>query len=68
MSDALQALLGANTTKPNPHPITSRYYGIEMAELVLPGGKTVVYMRRRFVPSPDQFQLQRLHTVTEGER
>ncbi len=45
MSDALQALIGANSTKPNPHPITSRYYGVEMAELVLPGGKTVVYLR-----------------------
>jgi len=68
MSDALQALIGANTTKPNPHPITSRYYGVEMAELVLPGGKTVVYLRRRFVPSPQRFQLLQLHTVTEGER
>ena len=39
-----------------------------MAELVLPGGKTVVYLRRRFVPSPQRFQLLQLHTVTEGER
>ncbi|HJP92680.1 MAG TPA: hypothetical protein VJ875_12045 [Pyrinomonadaceae bacterium] len=68
MSDALQALIAANTTKPNPYPITSRYYGIEMAELTLPNGKTVVYLRRRFVPPPDRFQLLQLHTVTEGER
>ena len=68
MSDALQALIAANTTKPNPHPVTSRYYGIEMAELTLSNGKTVVYLRRRFVPSPDRFQLLQLHTVTEGER
>jgi hypothetical protein len=39
-----------------------------MAELVLPGGKTVVYLRRRFVPSPERFQLLQFHIVTEGER
>jgi len=68
MSDALQALIAANSTKPNPYPITSRYYGVEMAELTLPNGKTVVYLRRRFVPSPERFHLLQLHTVTEGER
>jgi hypothetical protein len=68
MSDALQALIAANSTKPNPYPITSRYYGVEMAELTLPNGKTVVYLRRRFAPSPERFHLLQLHTVTEGER
>lgn len=68
MSDALQALIGANTTKPAPHPITSRYYGVETAELVLRDGKTVVYLRRRFVPSAGRFQLRQFHSVTEGER
>ena len=67
MSDALQALIAANTKRPNPHPITSRYYSAEMAELVS-SEKTIVYLRRRFVPSPDRFQLLQLHTVTEGER
>ena len=68
MSDALQALISANTTKANPNPITSRYYSSEMAELQLPGGKSVVYLRRRFVPQPERFQLLQLHTVSEGER
>lgn len=68
MSDALQALIAANTTKPSPYPITSRYFGVATAELVLPGGKTVVYLRRRFVPSPERFHLLQFHSVTEGER
>jgi hypothetical protein len=68
MSDALQALITANTTKPNPYPITSRYYSVEMAALELPGGKTLVYLRRRFIPAPERFQLLQFHTVTEGER
>jgi hypothetical protein len=68
MSDALQALIAANTKKPNPYPITSRYYSVEMAELALPRGKTIVYLRRRFIPPADRFQLLQFHTVTEGER
>ena len=68
MSDALQALIAANSTKPNPYPIASRYYGVGIAALTLPNGKTVVYLRRRFVPSPERFHLLQLHTVTEGER
>jgi len=68
MSDALQALIAANSTKPSPHPITSRYYGVEMAELGLPGGKTMVYLRRRFIPPADRFQLLQYHKVTEGDR
>jgi hypothetical protein len=68
MSDALQALISANTTQANPNPITSRYYSVEMAEFRLPGGKTLVYLRRRFVPPPERFQLLQMYTVTEGDR
>jgi hypothetical protein len=68
MSDALQALMTANTTKPNPFPITSRYYGVETARLDPVGGKTVVFLRRRFVPSADRFQLLQNHKVVQGDR
>jgi hypothetical protein len=50
------------------YPITSRYYQVEMATLETPDGKTVVYLRRRFVPDPGRFSLLQEHTVTEGER
>jgi hypothetical protein len=49
-------------------PITSRYYQIETATLETPDGKTIVYLRRRFVPDPGRFSLLQEHTVTEGER
>jgi hypothetical protein len=49
-------------------PPTSRYYGIETATLEMPDGRVVVYLRRRFVPSPDRFALLQEHTVTQGER
>ncbi len=36
--------------------------------LVTPDGKTIAYLRRRFVPSPARFSLLQEHTVTQGER
>ena len=49
-------------------PITSRYYGLPQLERELPDGTKIVYLRRRFVPPPERFQLLREHVVTEGER
>jgi hypothetical protein len=48
--------------------VTSRYYGIATAAIERPDGEKINYVRRRFVPSPDQFALLEEHTVTEGER
>jgi hypothetical protein len=47
---------------------TSRYHDVEVAELDLPGGRTVSYLRRRFVPAPEQHALLREHVVHDGER
>ena len=49
-------------------PPTSRYYGVETAMLEISDGQTVVYLRRRFLPSPDRFHLLHLHVVSQGER
>ena len=49
-------------------PPTSRYYGIETATLKPAAGLTVVYLRRRFLPSPERFALLLEHVVVEGER
>jgi hypothetical protein len=68
MSDSLQALMMANTTKPNSFPMTSRYYGVETAQLDATGGRTIVFLRRRFVPSADRFQLLLNHMVVQGDR
>jgi len=48
--------------------ITSRYYGMKTAELEAADGRRIVYLRRRFVPPPERFDLLLEHTVTEGER
>lgn len=47
---------------------TSRYYGIETTTLETPEGKIVIYLRRRFVPSPERFALLQEHIVKQDER
>jgi hypothetical protein len=49
-------------------PATSRYHDIETATLELADGSEVVYLRRRFVPSPDRFALLQVHVVVSGDR
>jgi hypothetical protein len=49
-------------------PATSRYHDIETATLERPDGSEVVYLRRRFVPSPDRFALLQVHVVVSGDR
>lgn len=48
--------------------ITSRYYGLATVTIERPDGEKIVYVRRRFVPPPERFELLQEHTVTEGER
>ena len=49
-------------------PPTSRYYGIDTAAMKVEDGRTIVYLRRRFLPSPERFALLQEHIVSEGER
>ena len=46
---------------------TSRYYSIETAKIVL-RGRTIVYVRRRFLPRGDEMPLLAEVVVTEGDR
>ncbi|MEZ5082203.1 MAG: hypothetical protein R2750_01930 [Bacteroidales bacterium] len=68
MTDPLQNILkftGLSRTVFSP---TSRYYGIETATLKKENGETIIYLKRRFVPSADNFSLLHEHRVTEGDR
>ena len=67
-NQALQALLQAGQGKVTPFPPTSRYYGIETVIIQIAENHPVIYLRRRLIPSPDNFALLEYHTVTEGER
>jgi nucleoid-associated protein YgaU len=49
-------------------PPTSRYANIEIAQFDLGQGRTINYLRRRFVPQPDRFVLLLEHVVVDGDR
>lgn len=49
-------------------PENSRYQNTEKAEFKDAEGKIIVYLRRRFVPPAERFDLLQEHVVTEGER
>jgi hypothetical protein len=72
--DAMQAMMmmpgvvQPGSLRASLFPISSRYYGIDTATLTTPAGKTVIYLHRRFVPSPERFALLQEHMVVEGDR
>ncbi len=57
-----------NALPPSSFPVTSRYYGIEVATLDTPAGQHIAYVRRRIVPPADNFTLLVEHTVVQGDR
>jgi hypothetical protein len=65
---ALQQLLQPGPLSTTLFPPTSRYRGIETATLEVEEDKTVIYLKRRFVPSPERFALLQEHLVAQGER
>jgi hypothetical protein len=47
---------------------TSRYYSLETAVFVFPGGREVRYLGRRFLPRAEEMPLLAEVTVVEGDR
>lgn len=68
MNDPLKSLLEATPLTLSLFSPSSRYQGIETAKLETAGGKTIVYLRRRFVPQPESLATLGEHGVTEGDR
>src|SRR5262249_54430007 len=68
MSDPLQELLRPPDLKATLFPPSSRYHGVEVASLETADGRTIAYLRRRFIPPPEQLALLEQHLVTEGDR
>ena len=68
MSDQLEALLQQTGSVATAFPPSSRYNQTPVASLTMADGTEVAYLRRRFVPPPENFALLQEHTVTEGER
>jgi hypothetical protein len=66
--DPVQALLAQTSLARSLFTATSRYHGIDTNTLTAADGTVVVYVKRRFLPSPDRFQLLQEHAVVQGER
>jgi nucleoid-associated protein YgaU len=65
---SLQELLQPGGLNQTLYPPNSRYHGIETATLETKEGRTVIYLKRRFCPPPEQFEMLQEHTVTQGDR
>src|ERR1044072_958695 len=48
--------------------LNSRYYNILVTKIETPDGRKIIYVRRRFVPPPERFELLLEHVVTQGDR
>lgn len=68
MNDPLQQLLAPAALKATLYPINSRYHGLDTATRQAPDGRTIAYLKRRFVPQPERFALLQEHTVIQGDR
>jgi len=66
--DPVQAFLQANALTPPAFDPGSRYYGLPTAQATLPGGRSVVFVTRRFLPPTENFAVLRTHTVVAGDR
>jgi hypothetical protein len=66
-NQALQQMLqsGGSATV---FPPSSRYYAVETTMLETADRGKIVYLKRRFVPQPERFELLQEHLVTQGER
>ena len=67
-TDPVQAMLAQSALQRTLFTATSRYYGIDTETITTVDRKTIIYLQRRFVPSPTLFQLIQEHTVTQDER
>jgi len=66
--DPVRALLAQTSLARSLFTPTSRYYSLGTSTLTAPDGAVVVYLKRRFLPSPDRFQLIQEHVGVQGER
>lgn len=68
MSDPLQALLDAGVLRTSSFPPNSRYFGVAVAMLEQKNQEPVAYLKRRFVPPPENFSAVQEHMLVQGDR
>jgi hypothetical protein len=67
-NEALESLFQPAQLKTNLFPPNSRYAGLGTKLLETASDRAIIFLQRRFVPSPNNFAVLHEHVVTEGER
>lgn len=67
-STLLQQLIDAGAINQESYGPESRYYGLPLLTRTAPGGESIRYVSRRFIPPPESFALLRRHRVQQGDR
>ncbi len=68
MSPSAQSLLQFAGLKPSLFAPNSRYQATATGTWTTADGRTVAYLRRRFVPKPEELAQVGQYTVTQGDR
>ena len=68
MTDPLKAFMQANALTTPAFVPGSRYHGLDTAQWTRPDGEQVTYVRRRFIPPPENFNLLSEYRVAESDR
>lgn len=68
MSDPIKSFLQSTGLATAAFGPGSRYHGLPTAEWKDANGRTVSYVTRRFVPSPERFTDLQVHFVNAGDR
>jgi nucleoid-associated protein YgaU len=70
MNSPLQARINMGVVPQVTFPADSRYYGSSTLTYITPGGQTISYLARRFVPQPGppNFATVAQHRVHQGDR
>ena len=68
MIDPLQLIFQTTGIKNSYFTPTSRYYGLATKTLETKKHKKKVYVKRRFIAQPEQFQVLQEHSVNQEER
>jgi len=68
MNDPIEHLRQAGMLNNSPFSPTSRYHETPLARLERDGADPVPYVRRRFIPQPEDFVEVGRHAVREGDR
>ena len=68
MSNDIQKLLAPPGLEATVFPPNSRYHGTGTKVMKTETGESIVHLKRRFVPPPENFSLLQYHTVVQGDR